>query len=398
MRRLTERAPHSPGEVLAAFFALGLRSFGGPVAHLGYFRAEFVTKRQWLDEDHFADLIALTQFLPGPGSSELGMALGLLRAGFWGAVCAWIGFTTPSAVAMILFGFGVAHLGDLANAAWLHGFKIVAAAVVAQAVWGMARALAPDRERMTLAVAAAAIALAVPATAGQLGAIALGALFGAVFLHGGAAPPAVPHTVAASRFGPVVALALFAALLIGLPLASAATGGRALAAAASFYRSGALVFGGGHVLLPLLQASVVPPGWVTNNAFLAGYGAAQALPGPVFTFAAYLGTVMGGAAYGLLCLVAVFLPGFLLVVGVMPFWSALRGNAAWTSILKGINAAVVGLVLAALYTPVWTSAITAPGDFVLGLAAFLLLVFWRTPPWLVLLLGALGAELVSRVS
>ncbi len=394
---MTERAPNTPAEVFAAFLALGLRSFGGPVAHLGYFRAEFVAKRHWVDEAHFADLIALTQFLPGPGSSELGMALGLLRAGFWGAVCAWLGFTLPSAVAMIAFGYGVARLGDLAHAPWLHGFMIVAVAVVAQAVWGMARTLAPDRARMTLAVVAAAIALMVPATAGQLGAIGLGALVGAVFLRG-EAPPAIPRAAATSRLGPVLALGLFLALLIGLPLAAEATGDRALAVAASFYRSGALVFGGGHVLLPLLQASVVPPGWVGTDAFLAGYGAAQALPGPVFTFAAYLGTAIGGAAYGLLCLVMVFLPGFLLVVGTVPFWSAVRGNATWASILKGINAAVVGLVLAALYTPVWTSAITGPRDFVLGLAAFLLLVFWRTPPWLVVLLGALGAELLSRAA
>ena len=394
---MADRARHPPLEVLAAFFALGLRSFGGPVAHLGYFRAEFVARRKWVDEGDFADLIALTQLLPGPGSSELGMALGLLRAGFWGAVCAWIGFTLPSALAMILFGYGVARMGDLSGAAWLHGLKIVAVAVVAQAVWGMARALAPDRARMSLAVAAAAIALAVPATAGQLGAIALGALVGWTMLRSDAPPAIASPTRGASRLVPIACLALFFALLFGLPLAAQATGDRTLAIAASFYRSGSLVFGGGHVLLPLLQASVVPPGWVTNDAFLAGYGAAQALPGPVFTFAAYLGTVMGGAADGLMCLVAIFLPGFLLVVGTLPFWSALRGNAAWASVLKGVNAAVVGLVLAALYTPVWTSAILGPKDFMLALAAFLLLVFWRTPPWLVVLLGALGAEALARL-
>jgi chromate transporter len=330
------------------------------------------------------------------------MAIGLLRAGFWGAVCAWIGFTLPSALAMILFGYGVTRFGDLSGAAWLHGLTIVAVAVVAQAVWGMARALAPDRARMTLAVAAAAIALAVPATAGQLGAIALGALVGWIMLREGAAPVRLRSAEREVEgrtewFGPAVALALFGALLVGLPLVAEATGDRTLAIAASFYRSGSLVFGGGHVLLPLLQASVVPPGWVTNDAFLAGYGAAQAVPGPLFTFAAYLGTVIGGAAIGILCLVAIFLPGFLLVVGVLPFWSAVRGNAAWTAVLKGINAAVVGLVLAALYTPVWTSAILGPRDFLLGLAAFLLLVFWRTPPWLVVVLGALGAEALARL-
>jgi chromate transporter len=382
-------------EVLGAFFNLGLRSFGGPIAHLGYFRAEFVERRRWVDEAEFADLIALTQFLPGPGSSELGMSLGLLRAGFWGAVCAWIGFTAPSALAMILFGLGVSHFGALSGG-WLHGLKIVAVAVVAQAVWGMARSLAPDRARMTLAVLAAALALALPGTAGQLGAIGLGALAGALVLRGAAAPPAhLPEPRRIGRAGPLLAIAVFPLLLGGLPLLAVASGTKAAAVASSFYRSGALVFGGGHVLLPLLQASVVPPGWVTNDVFLAGYGAAQALPGPVFTFAAYLGTAIGGVAYGVMCLVAIFLPGFLLVVGTVPFWDRVRGNAAWASLLKGINAAVVGLVLAALYRPMWTSAILGAGDFALALAAFLLLVFWRTPPWLVVLLGALAAEALS---
>jgi len=389
----------TPGEVLAAFLKLGLSAFGGPVAHLGYFRAEFVERRKWLDEAAYADLLALCQFLPGPASSELGMAIGLRRAGLPGAVCAWLGFTLPSAVAMILFGYGVGRFGDLGGAAWLHGLKIVAAAVVAQAVWGMARALAPDRPRITLAVVAAAIALLLPSTAGQLGAIALGAVVGAAWLRGG-----VPQAteLRATRHGRTVgaaALALFALLLFGLPLLAPAA--QAFAEASSFFRSGALVFGGGHVLLPLLQASVVPPGWVGNDTFLAGYGAAQAVPGPLFTFAAYLGTVMGpapnGWAGGLLCLVAVFLPGFLLIVGVMPFWSALAGNRPVRDALRGVNAAVVGLVLAALYAPIWTSAILGPRDFLLALAAFLLLAFWRTPPWLVVLLGAGAAEVLARL-
>ncbi len=387
----------TPREVLAAFLALGLRSFGGPVAHLGYFRAEFVAKRRWVDEATFADLIALTQLLPGPGSSELGMALGNLRAGFWGSVAAWVGFTTPSAVLMVLFGYGVAHSGSIAGAPWLHGLTIVAVAVVAQAVWGMARSLAPDRARMTLAVAAAAIALTFPGTAGQLGAIALGALTG-FFLKREARPAAQDAPSRGMHKGAWAALLIFAVLLLGLPLAAQGTGALALEVAASFYRSGALVFGGGHVLLPLLQASVVPPGWVGNEAFLAGYGAAQALPGPVFSFAAFLGTAIGGLGYALIALVAVFLPGFLLVIGTLPLMSAFRGNALYGAALRGVNAAVVGLVLAALYTPVWTSAIAAPRDFVIALAAFLLLVFWRAPPWLVVLLGAAAAEALSRVS
>ena len=380
------------GEVLRAFTRLGLTSFGGPVAHIGYFRAEFVDRRRWLDEAAFADLIALCQFLPGPASSEFGMAVGLLRAGVPGAFCAWLGFTWPSALAMILFAYGVSGAHELAGAPWLHGLKIVAAAVVAQAVWGMARSLAPDRARMSLAVAAAAVMLLLPGVLGQLGAIILGGLIGWRWLPSAAkSGAALPCPL--SRRASAAALALFFLLLLVPPLFAGES--RQIALFDSFYRSGALVFGGGHVLLPLLQAAVVPPGWVGNDAFLAGYGAAQAVPGPLFTFAAYLGTVIGGWLDGLLCLIAVFLPGFLLILGSMPWWSTLRGNAALQSALAGINAAVVGLVLAALYTPIWTSAILGPRDFLLGLVAFLLLVFWRAPPWLVVLLGALGATALA---
>ncbi len=393
---MAEPGEHTAREVLAAFFALGLRSFGGPVAHIAYLRSEFVERRRWVDEASFADLIALTQLLPGPGSSELGMALGHVRAGFWGAVAAWVGFTTPSAVLMVLFGYGVAHLGDLAGQAWLHGLMIVAVAVVAQAVWGMARSLAPDRVRMTFAVASAAIALSFPGTGGQLGAIGLGAVAG-LFLKRDAARREPGAGMRRPHAGAWIALLIFAVLLVGLPLAADATGMLPLAVAASFYRSGSLVFGGGHVLLPLLQAAVVPPGWVSNDTFLAGYGAAQAVPGPLFTFAAFLGTVIGGAGYAAIALVAVFLPGFLLVIGTLPLMSAFRGNAAYGAALKGVNAAVVGLVLAALYSPVWTSAIQAPRDFVIGLASFLLLMFWRWPPWLVVLLGAAAAEAAARI-
>ena len=382
------------GEVLRAFTRLGLTSFGGPVAHIGYFRAEFVDRRRWLDEAAFADLIALCQFLPGPASSEFGMAVGLLRAGVPGAFCAWLGFTWPSALAMILFAYGVSGAHELAGAPWLHGLKIVAAAVVAQAVWGMARSLAPDRARMSLAVAAAAVMLLLPGVLGQLGAIILGGLIGWRWLPSAAkSGAALPCPL--SRGASAAALALFFLLLLVPPLFAGES--RQIALFDSFYRSGALVFGGGHVLLPLLQAAVVPPGWVGNDAFLAGYGAAQAVPGPLFTFAAYLGTVIGGWLDGLLCLIAVFLPGFLLILGSMPWWSTLRGNAALQSALAGINAAVVGLVLAALYTPIWTSAILGPRDFLLGLVAFLLLVFWRTPPWLVVLLGALGATALAAL-
>lgn len=388
-------------EVLSAFLKLGCTSFGGPVAHLGYFRAEFVARRRWLDEAAFADVVALAQFLPGPASSQVGLALGLLRAGLPGALCAWLGFTLPSAAALILFGYGVERLGGLAGAPWLHGLKIVAVAVVAQAVWAMARNLAPDRPRATLAIAGAVLSLAIPSTAGQVAAIALGGLVGWRAFAGAAAVAAPPLPMRLGRLPALAALALFVILLLGLPLAVAATGSHALALVNSFYRSGALVFGGGHVILPLLQASVVPPGWVSNDAFLAGYGAAQAVPGPLFTFSAYLGTVMGPAPHGweggLLCLAAIYLPSFLLVVGALPFWNALRRFAGMQAALRGVNAAVVGLLLAALYRPVWTSAIFGPRDFILGLVAFLLLSFWRVPPWLVVLLGALGAEAMARI-
>jgi chromate transporter len=386
-------------EVLAVFFRLGLTSFGGPVAHLGYFREEFVRRRRWLDDKSYADLVALCQFLPGPASSQVGIAVGLLRGGYAGALAAWIGFTLPSAVAMVLFGYGIDALGDAAGAGWLHGLKVAAVAVVAQAVLGMARTLAPDRARATLAVAAAIIALGAPSSWGQIGAIALGGIVGALLLRGGAdvAPAVLPLSV--SRALGALLLALFFALLIGLPLLAAAIPSQALKDFDAFYRAGSLVFGGGHVVLPLLQASVVPPGWVGNDAFLAGYGAAQAVPGPLFTFAAYLGTVMepkpNGWIGASICLVAIFLPSFLLVIGALPFWEELRRRPLAQAALRGVNAAVVGLLLAALYQPVWTVGITSTADFALAVAAFLLLFMWQTPPWLVVIFSAAAGALVS---
>ena len=391
-------------EVLRAFLRLGVTSFGGPVAHLGYFRAEFVQRRQWLDEAVYADIVALCQFLPGPASSQVGISIGILRAGLPGALMAWLGFTMPSAVAMILFGYGVTRFGDLSGAAWLHGLKIVAVAVVAQAVWGMARSLCPDRERATIAVGAAILALAIPSAAGQVGAIAAGGLIGWSLLGGGAAaaPPGPPLAVYLPRALSLAAIAAFFVLLIGLPLLAAAFPLQPLKLFDSFYRSGSLVFGGGHVVLPLLQAEVVPTGWVSNDAFLAGYGAAQAVPGPLFTFSAYLGTVMGPAPNGwiggLICLAAIFLPSFLLLIGALPFWDSLRRRPAVQSALRGVNAAVVGLLLAALYRPVWTSAIFTPADFAIGIVAFLLLALWAVPPWLVVILGALAASTVALIA
>jgi len=389
-------------EVLRAFFRLGLTSFGGPVAHLGYFRAEFVERRRWLDEPAYADIVALCQFLPGPASSQVGISIGIVRAGLLGALCAWLGFTGPSAIAMILFGYGVTAFGNLADSAWLHGLKIVAVAVVAQAVWGMARNLCPDRQRATIAVGAAMAVLAIPSASGQLGAIAAGGLIGRGLLHGGPQPPPKRSlAVRLPRAWSVTALITFFALLIGLPVITAVVPSQTIALFASFYRSGALVFGGGHVVLPLLQAAVVPEGWVTNDAFLAGYGAAQAVPGPLFTFAAYLGTVMGrppnGWFGGLISLVAIFLPSFLLLVGTLPFWDTLRRGAGVQSALRGVNAAVVGLLLAALYKPVWTSGILGPADFAIGILAFLLLALWAVPPWLVVIFGAVVATIVAGI-
>jgi chromate transporter len=390
------------GEVFAAFLRLGLTSFGGPIAHLGYFHDEFVRRRKWLDEKSYADLVALSQFLPGPASSKVGIAIGLSRSGYLGALAAWTGFTLPSAIALVLFGYGVSSLGNTVGGGSLHGLKVAAVAVVAQAVLTMMRSLAPDRERATLAVAAAILVTAIPTSFGQVGAIALAAVVGVVLFrdlpadhHGG-----LPHPV--SRAAAVAALVLFFAILIGLPLVDTVMPVHSLQLFEAFYRAGSLVFGGGHVVLPLLQTALVPPGWVGNDAFLAGYGAAQAVPGPLFTFAAYLGTVMVPAPNGwqgaILCLVAIFLPAFLLVIGPMPFWDELRRRSWARSALRGVNAAVVGLLLAAFYRPVWTSGITSAGDFALGVAAFLLLFMWKTPPWLVVVFCAVGGAALSAAS
>jgi chromate transporter len=398
----------SPLEVLRVFLRLGLVSFGGPVAHLGYFRREFVARRQWLDEHAFADIVALCQFLPGPASSQTGISIGMLRAGLPGGLMAWLGFTLPSAVAMVLFGYGVARLGDLSHSPWLHGLKIVAVAVVANAVWGMARTLCPDRADArriwaTIAVGAAVFVLAVPASLGQIGAIVAGGLIGWVFLGGGEmAPLPAGLAIRMPRALSAASLVAFVVLLFGLPLLDAAAPNHTVALVDAFYRTGALVFGGGHVVLPLLQAQVVPPGWVSNDLFLAGYGAAQAVPGPLFTFSAYLGTVMhpapNGWFGGLICLFAIFLPSFLLLIGILPFWDRLRRRPAVQSSLRGVNAAVVGILLAALYRPVWLSAILGPGDFAIAVAAFLALAVWAVPPWLVVILGAAAAAAVAAVT
>jgi chromate transporter len=388
-------------EVFAVFLRLGLTSFGGPVAHLGYFHEEFVVRRKWLDEKTYVDLVALSQFLPGPASSKVGIAIGLSRAGYAGSLAAWTGFTGPSAIALVLFGYGVTSLGTALGSGWLHGLKVAAVAVVANAVLTMMRSLAPDRERATLAVAAALMVSALPTSFGQIGAILVGAVVGVLLFRGAPAAdhPDLPHPV--NRTVAIAAIVVFFAILIGLPLVTAAAPNHALALFDVFYRSSSLVFGGGHVVLPLLQASVVPPGWVSNDAFLAGYGAAQAVPGPLFTFSAFLGTVMHPGPNGwlgaILCLVAMFLPAFLLVIGPLPFWNELRHRTWAQAALRGVNAAVVGLLLAALYRPVWTSGITNANDFALGVVAFLLLFMWKTPPWLVVVFCAFGGAALAFV-
>ncbi|MGF1640429.1 MAG: chromate efflux transporter [Rhodospirillales bacterium] len=397
----------SAGEVFAAFLKLGLTSFGGPIAHLGYFRDELVTRRKWLSDQAYADLVALCQFLPGPASSQTGFALGLMRAGWPGALAAFTAFTLPSAVALFLFAMTATRLSGPLGTGTLHGLKIVAVAIVAQAVWGMARTLCPDRARATIALIAVAALAFLPGALGMVGAIVIGAVAGLAVGRGAApvavpegTPVAVPVAVPVSRRAAIAALIVFGLLLAVLP--PLAGRGQALAVFDSFYRAGALVFGGGHVVLPLLQADVVHPGWVSADAFLAGYGAAQAVPGPLFTFAAYLGAVLepepNGLAGAATALVAVFLPGYLILVGILPFWDTFRRRVWAQSAMQGANAAVVGILGAALYSPVFTSAVTDLRAFALALVCFVLLTAWRVPPWLVVIVAAIGGAGLTLIA
>jgi chromate transporter len=384
-------------EVFSAFLKLGLTSFGGPIAHLGYFRDELVVRRRWLDESAYADLVALCQFLPGPASSQVGFSLGVLRGnGLLGGFAAWFAFTMPSAVILFAFAMSAAAFTGPVAEGFLHGLKLVAVAVVAQAIWGMSRTLTPDRARAGIALAAIAIVVLFGGSFGQIAAIALGASAGLWLCRGEAAPVSGHLNFPVPRRAASIALVLFAALLLIPPVLVSVSHSQGLALFDAFYRSGALVFGGGHVVLPLLQAQVVTPGWVSNEAFLAGYGLAQAVPGPLFTFAAYLGAVMGPSPNGLagatIALVALLLPGMLLVYGMLPFWDVMRTRPAAQAAMRGTNAAVVGILGAALYNPVWTSAVLTPRDFALALGGFLLLTVWKLPPWIVVaLLAAVGA-------
>ena len=389
----------SPLEVLLVYLKLGVSSFGGPIAHIGYFREEFVVRRRWLDERAFVDLVALCQFLPGPASSQVGFSIGLMRAGYLGALAAWTGFTLPSAIVLVLFAYGAGSVSGPLGAGLLHGLKLVAVAIVAQAVWGMARTLCPDRERASIAVAAALIILFSGSVLSQIGSILLGAIAGLWLCR--AAPPAEHghFAVPVSRGVGFAALIAFFVLLAGLPLLQELHLWQGVAVFDAFYRSGALVFGGGHVVLPLLREAFVPPSWVSDDAFLAGYGAAQAVPGPLFTFAAYLGAIVNtnphGVAGAMLGLLGIFIPGILILLGTLPFWESLRKRAGAQAAMRGVNAAVVGILGAALYNPVWVSSVKTPGDFGVALLGFILLAVWRVPPLAVVILGALGGIVLA---
>jgi chromate transporter len=398
MARSAER--HALLEICRAFLKLGLTSFGGPVAHLGYIRAECVEARGWIDDEEYADIVALCQFLPGPASSQVVFALGLRRAGLLGALAASVCFLLPSAVLMIAFAYGVAALGDLRHAGWLHGLKVAAVAVVAQAVWSMGTKLCTDRARVTLCLVGAAATLVVPGALGQIGVLASGALVGFWLYRRLPAPqitaeePRTPHAVA------IAALAIFGALLFVPRLVVAATGSKTVAVFDAFYRAGALVFGGGHVVLPLLRESIVPQGWMSDDAFLAGYAGAQAVPGPLFSFAGYLGTVIEGGASawrgGLWALFAVFLPSWLLIAGTLPFWHRVRAKSWMQAALRGANASVVGVLLAALYSPVMTEGVKNARDLAAALVAFALLEIAKAPPWAVVLLAAAAGQWLLR--
>ena len=386
-------------QVFFIFFRLGCISFGGPLAHLGYFHEEFVRRRHWIDDADYADLVTLCQFLPGPASSQVGMALGLSRAGVPGAIAAWLGFTLPSALILVLFAISLSSL-DFLNATYVHGFKIAAVAVVAQALWGMGRSLCPDRQRFTIAVLAAILSLGITSVLGQMFAIIVGGLWGLIALKQITALPHVPLPRKLSKASGSLFLFCFMLMLFLLPwFAQLLPSVKSLHLFDSFFRVGSLVFGGGHVVLPLLQHEVVSNGWVSNEAFMAGYGAAQAIPGPLFSFAAFLGAMSGvstsiwwGASLGL---IAIFLPSLLLIVGILPYWEKLRTFQKLRSAVLGINAAVVGLLLAAFYDPVWKSAIDNAGDFSVALLSFLLLSFWKVPSWLVVLLSAVLTAILN---
>ncbi|MCC5863369.1 MAG: chromate efflux transporter [Gammaproteobacteria bacterium] len=388
----------SPLEVFLVFLKLGCTSFGGPVAHLGYFRDELVVRRRWLDDASYANLVAVCQFLPGPASSQVGFVLGMSRAGLLGGLLAWSAFTLPSALLLLIFAYTADAFGGPVGQSVIHGLKLVAVAVVAHAVWGMARTLCPDRQRATIALGAIALVIYLPTAVGQISAITVGALAGLWCCRGITANTGGHVDIALSRRAGTRLLLVFVLLLGGLPILAVIWPSHVLELFEAFYRAGALVFGGGHVVLPLLEARVVESGWVSPEAFLAGYGAAQAVPGPLFTFAAYLGALdanLGGVRGAAVALVAVFLPGILLVLGVLPYWDHLRQHRFALPLMAGANSAVVGILAAALYSPVWTSAILTPSHFLIGATAFILLAAWGLAPWIVVLVTVLASVLLG---
>jgi len=383
-------------EVLGVSLKLGLTSFGGPIAHLGYFHNEYIRRRKWLDERSYADLVALCQFLPGPASSQVGIGIGMIRAGVLGGIVAWLGFTLPSVIALVAFAYLLQGF-DIGTAGWIHGLKIVAVAIVAQAILGMGQKLTPDRSRVTIAVAAAAVTLYWQTAYTQVLIIVVAGITGLWLYRAKAVEDSPGLAIKLSRPFAIACLILFFCLLLVFPLLRQWGDVKGLAMFDSFYRSGSLVFGGGHVVLPLLEREVVPTGWVSHEDFLAGYGAAQAVPGPLFTFGAYLGAMAGGISGTVIAVIAIFLPAFLLVAGVLPFWNRIRNNPKVQGGLMGVNAAVVGILLAALYDPLWTTAIVHPMDFALAAGLFVMLVFWKLPPWVIVLAGAAGGILLGVI-
>ncbi|WP_226529732.1 chromate transporter [Metabacillus niabensis] len=383
-------------EILIVSTRLGFTSFGGPIAHLGYFHEEYIRRRKWMDEKSYADLVALCQFLPGPASSQVGIGIGVMRAGVLGGITSFIGFTLPSVLALIIFAF-ILQGFDVTDAGWIHGLKIVAVAVVAHAILGMAQKLTPDLKRKTIALFALVGTLLWQTAFTQVGVIIIAAFVGFLLYkdHTESEESRVDFPI--SKGFAIVCLSLFFGLLILLPILREMTSISWIAMFDSFYRSGSLVFGGGHVVLPLLEREFVPTGWLSEEAFLAGYGAAQAVPGPLFTFAAYLGAVINGWQGGLVATVAIFLPAFLLILGTLPFWDTLRRNPKIKGALLGVNAAVVGILISAFYHPIWTSSILAPIDFAFAAVLFSMLVYWKLPPWIIVLTGAVGGLLIGLI-
>ncbi|GAB3054983.1 chromate transporter [Virgibacillus ainsalahensis] len=384
-------------EILIVSTRLGLTSFGGPIAHLGYFHEEYIRRRKWMDEKSYADLVALCQFLPGPASSQVGIGIGVMRGGVLGGIISFLGFTLPSVIALIIF-VSLLNTFGIEEAGWINGLKVVAVVVVAHAVLGMAKKLTPDLQRKTIALFALVVTLLWQTAYSQIGVILLAGVIGFLLYRqqNTQEEQSVSHFPISRRFG-YICLTLFFGLLIVLPILRNFTSIEWVALFDSFYRSGSLVFGGGHVVLPLLEQEFVPAGWLSEQEFLAGYGAAQAVPGPLFTFAAYIGAVINGWQGGLFATFAIFLPAFLLILGTLPFWDALRSNPKIKGALIGVNASVVGILISALYHPIWTSSINEAIDFALAAILFSMLVYWKLPPWIIVLTGAIGGLLISYI-